>query len=169
MFLILSVVYHKLCFSTLTNPSDLYRRKRSWNWNMFMIEQSKHLKGQLDPPLVTWRFLDQRRSVGPPREWQNAPKCTWLNWILAQRSESRPCRPKAGFGLVCSNNCSSMSSTLFPMLRSSQNFTTMMLNRSDLAENYIELPTCGTRQPNSTQPLRFGNLAITITYHGHHL
>ena len=39
LFLILSIVYHKLCFSTLTNPSDLYRRKRSWNWNMFMIEQ----------------------------------------------------------------------------------------------------------------------------------
>ena len=35
-----------------------------------------------------------------PKEWQNAPKCTWLNWILAQRSQSRPCRPKAGFGLV---------------------------------------------------------------------
>ena len=66
---------------------------------------------------------------------------------------------------ISSNNCSSISSTLFSMLRSSQHFTTMMLNRSDLAGNYIELPTCGTRQPNSTQPLRFGNLAIIITYH----
>ena len=33
-------------------------------WNQIL--ESKHLKGQLDPPLVTWRFLDQRRSVGPP-------------------------------------------------------------------------------------------------------
>ena len=29
---------------------------------------SKHLKGQLDPPVSNVTFLDQRRSVGPPRE-----------------------------------------------------------------------------------------------------
>ena len=28
----------------------------------------KHLKGQLDPPVSNVTFLDQRRSVGPPRE-----------------------------------------------------------------------------------------------------
>ena len=27
---------------------------------------SKHLKGQLDPPVRDVTFLDQRRSVGPP-------------------------------------------------------------------------------------------------------
>ena len=70
--------------------------KGSKNLGRALPPSSKHLKGRLDPPVGDVTFLHQRRSV----ESSFAPKCTWLNWILAQRSQSRPCRPKAGFGLV---------------------------------------------------------------------
>ena len=85
---------HAISINKPMNCRNQERASRTW-----LCWTSKHLKGQLDPPLVTWRFLDQRRSVGPPVSdvtffWTNfAPKCTWLNWILAQRSQSRPCRP----------------------------------------------------------------------------
>ena len=34
--------------------------------SLIHLNSSKHLKGQLDPPVGNVTFLDQRRSVGPP-------------------------------------------------------------------------------------------------------
>ena len=41
----------------------------SLNWRASII--SKHLKGQLDPPVSDVTFLHQRRSVGSPSPWSN--------------------------------------------------------------------------------------------------
>ena len=80
-----------------------------------MGKGSKHLKGQLEPSVRQVTFFGpksqlgpkgqlDRRSVGAPHSTPPTRRAPQARGEKSRVSASRPCRPKAGKGLVITND-----------------------------------------------------------------